>query len=62
MDSLVPHRVLCEGRAMGTLDSQPDSTLELTRSEMEKAASLVKRHARDEEDLSYLLDALGLAV
>ena len=37
-------------------------TTELSDEEIERAALVVKRHARDEEDLSYLLNALGIAV
>lgn len=36
--------------------------LELAPEALERAALVVKRHAKDESDLSSLLDALGLAV
>lgn len=48
-------------------EKAPDAELllmpmEVAQEAVEKAALLVKRHARDEDDLSVLLDMLDLAV
>jgi hypothetical protein len=36
--------------------------VDLTEAQIERAALVVKRHAKDEADLSHLLNALGIAV